>query len=553
MSRNTLEAIQAAKDAYQRGAWADATRLFLRADAECDLAIDDLEALAWAAGISAQDRVMLATLERLYAHHCAGNNHEECARAAFWCGLRNMLIGEVGLGAGWLQRASKHAEQTSPDCVQRGYLLLPQVYMHRAKGAYDAAIDVADKAIAIGENGGDPDLIALAGSIKGGILFRLGRIDEGYIPIDEAMLLANSQRLSPIVSGVVYCEIVASCCRVLEMVRAREWTAILTDWCRRNPQAKAFNGVCQVHRAEVLQLEGNWREAFAEAERAGHGLSGTTERTAMANAAYRRGEILRLRGEFEKSDAEYRLAGEIGIDPQPGLALLRLAQGRRDEALAAIRRALETAGDIPQKTALLPASIEILIACGELDQAERLCGEMSDIAELFGTEILARVADQAHGSLALARGEFGRAVAVQTRALRYWSEFGAPYLVARLRVDIARGCAELGDSEAAARDLDAAEKIFQDLGAAPDLARIHEIRTGPKATRADNLTARERQVLSLVADGSTNREIAEELRLSPKTVNRHVENIFGKLGVSSRAAAVAKALAIGSIDTRGNR
>jgi hypothetical protein len=176
-----------------------------------------------------------------------------------------MQMGEVGLGAGWLQRAARHAEQTSPDCVQRGYLLLPQVYMHRGKGAYEAAIEIADRAIAIGENRDEPDLIALAGSMKGGILFRLGRIDEGYVPIDEAMVLANSQRLSPVVSGVVYCEIVGSCCRVLEMVRAREWTAILTDWCRRNPQAKAFNGVCQVHRAEVLQLEGNWSEAFAEA------------------------------------------------------------------------------------------------------------------------------------------------------------------------------------------------------------------------------------------------------------------------------------------------
>jgi ATP/maltotriose-dependent transcriptional regulator MalT len=267
----------------------------------------------------------------------------------------------------------------------------------------------------------------------------------------------------------------------------------------------------------------------------------------MANAAYRRGEILRLRGEFEKSDAEYRLAGEIGIDPQPGLALLCLAQGRHDEASAAIRRAMETAGDMSRKAALLPAGIEILIACGDLEAAERLCGELSDIAALFQTEILARVADQGHGSLALARGEPGHAVAALSRARRYWSEFGAPYLAARLRVDIGRGYAELGDSESAGREFGAAEKIFEGLGAAPDLARIREVRTGSKSIGADNLTSRERQVLSLVADGGTNREIAGELRLSPKTVDRHVENIFGKLGVSSRAAAVAKALKTGSI------
>ena len=147
----------------------------------------------------------------------------------------------------------------------------------------------------------------------------------------------------------------------------------------------------------------------------------------------------------------------------------------------------------------------------------------------------------------MARGEFGPAVAALTRARRYWSEFGAPYLVARLRVDIARGCAELGDSESAERELEAAERIFRDLGAEPDLARIREIWTRSKALEVDNLTTRERQVLSLVADGSTNREIAAELRLSPKTVNRHVENILGKLEVSSRAAAVAKALKTGSI------
>ncbi len=537
----------AARDAYRRGAWADATDLFLRADAETGLEIDDLGALVWAAGISARDQEMLAGLERVYAHHADRGDHEECARAAFWSGLRNMLIGEVGLGSGWLQRAAKHAEQTSPDCVQRGYLLLPQVFMHRGKGDYEAAVKIADAAIAIGEKAGEPDLIALAGSVKGGVLFRLGRIHEGYVPIDEAMVLASSERLSPLVCGVVYCEIVSSCCRVLEMVRAREWTAVLDDWCRRNPQAKAFNGVCQVHRAEVLQLEGNWTEAFAEAERAGDGLEGTAEQTALATAAYRRGEILRLRGAFAASEREYRLAGEIAIDPQPGLALLRLAQGRPDEAAAMIRRALETAGDMPRKTALLPAAIEILIACGDLDVAEGLCGEMSGIAERFGTEILARVSDQARGSLALARGEFGDAVAALTRARRYWSEFGAPYLVARLRVAIAQGCAALGDTESAELELDAAEKLFRALGAEPDLARVRALRTGKAGGEAGTLTEREREVLRMMAEGGSNREIAGQLGLSPKTVNRHAENIFDKLGVSSRAAAVARALKAGVI------
>lgn len=547
MSQNLLKTLEAARDAYQQRAWGDATELFLRADDEVGLEIDDLESLVWAAGISAQDREMLAALERVYAHHSAKEDHEECARSAFWSGLRYMLIGEVGLGSGWLQRAAKHAEQTAPDCVQRGYLLLPQIHMQRGKGEYEAAIEIADTAITIGEKGSEPDLIALAGSMKGGLLFRLGRIDEGYVPIDEAMLLANGERLSPLVSGVVYCEIVASCCRVLEMERAREWTAILNDWCRRNPQAKAFNGVCQVHRAEVLQLEGHWSEALAETERAGQGLKGTTEQTALANAAYRRGEILRLRGEFEESESQYRLAGEIAIDPQPGLALLRLAQGQHKEAATMIRRALNTAGDLPRKTTLLPAGIEIFIACGDLRIAESLCNEMKEIADRFGTEILARVADQGCGALALARCEFADAVAALNRARHYWSAFGAPYLVARLRADVAQGYFGLGDVESAEMELAAAEKLFRQLGAEPDLAHIRTIRTGNQAAGGDILTAREREVLSLMADGGSNRKIAGQLGLSPKTVNRHVENIFNKLGVSSRAAAVAKALKTGMI------
>lgn len=212
-----------------------------------------------------------------------------------------------------------------------------------------------------------------------------------------------------------------------------------------------------------------------------------------------------------------------------------------------IRRALETAGDMPRKMALLPAGIEIFITCGDLDTAASLCSDMKTIAESFGTEILARVADQGCGMLALARCDFVEAVAALTRARRYWSDFGAPYLVARLRIDIARGCAGLGDPESAEMEFNAAEKLLRELGAEPDLARIRTIRSRERASDSTLLTAREREVLELMADGGSNRAIAEELGLSPKTVNRHVENIFNKLGVSSRAAAVAVALKTGAI------
>lgn len=539
--------LRTARQAYALRAWADATEMFLAADADAPLAPEDLEALVWAAAVAARDQAMLDALERLYAHYEAVGDHEQCARTAFWSGLRNMMIGEVSRGSGWLQRAGAHAEKTGPDCVQRGYLLLPKVLMHRGRGALEDAVGIADEAIAIGQAAGEHDLVALAGGLKGGVLFRLGRIEEGYGPIDETMLLATGGRLSPVVTGIVYCEIVSACCRVQEMVRAREWTEVLNDWCRRNPQARAFNGVCQVHRAEVLQLEGNWTEAYAEAERAGEGLQGTTEQTAMATAAYRRGEIHRLRGTFGEAEAEYRRADEIGIDPQPGLSLLRLAEGRTDDAAAMICRVIDRTEDMPKRAALLPAGIEILTAAGALDAAADLCAEMTRIADVFGTEILARVADQCRGILALARGDHGPALAVLDRARRYWSTFGAPYLDARLRLDIARLHLALGDRDSAETELEAAERLLLSLGAGPDLDRLRALRGQAAAGGAAGLTGREREVLARMAEGRTNRRIAEELGLSPKTVNRHVENIFNKLGVASRAAAVARALRSGAI------
>lgn len=537
----------AARAAYENGAWADATDLFLTADAEAPLGSDDLDALVWAAAVAARDQEMLDALERLYDRYEAEGNHEECARTAFWSGLRSMMIGEVSLGGAWLQRAGTHAEHTPPDCVQRGYLLLPQVLTHRLKGALDDALEIADAAIGMGKTAGEFDLVALAGSLKGGLLFRLGRIEEGYAPIDETMLLATSGKLSPVVTGVVYCEIVGACCRVQEMVRAREWTAVLNAWCQRNPQARAFNGVCQVHRAEVLQLEGKLNEAYAEAEKAGEGLQGTTEQTAIATAAYRRGEIHRLKGRFALADAEYRRADEIGIDPQPGLALLRLAEGRMDEAARMIRRAIENAGAMPERAALLPAGVEILAASGAIEDAAPLCVEMSHIADTFENEILARVADQCRGILELAQGDPEAALAPLERARRYWSIFGAPYLDARLRLDIARGHLALGDQARARTDLDAAEKLLRALEAKPDLDRLASLRGGRPSAGAAALTAREREVLARMAEGLTNREIAAELDVSPKTVNRHSENIFNKLGVASRAAAVAHALKAGVI------
>ena len=462
-------------------------------------------------------------------------------------GSVNALRAElIAAGIRTPERRHRSGRTSGGTAFSRGklYLLLPQIQMHRSKGAFDAALDAANRAIETGQREDEPDLVALARCLKGGILLGLGRIAEGLAPIDETMLLASDGRLSPLVCAVVYCDVISACCRAQEMVRAREWTAELTAWCVRNPQARAFNGQCLVHRAEIMQLEGDWAGALEEAREASAHLEGTNERTAMASAAYRRGEICRLQGRVAEAEEHYRGASDLGRDPQPGLALLLLAEGESNDAGAMILRAVETAADdLLAQAALLPACVEILVAAGALDRAAEAVGRLRGIAEKFDTEMLAILVDQAQGSLDCATGNTGAAIALLSKVRNFWADLGAPYLAARLRTVIAGGYAALGDAESAQIEMTAAEEVFRRLGAEPDLAAVRAFRRGDGGRNL--LTPREREVLARLAEGLTNRETAEAMSLSAKTVNRHVENIFNKIGVSSRAAAVAKAIKAG--------
>jgi DNA-binding NarL/FixJ family response regulator len=256
-------------------------------------------------------------------------------------------------------------------------------------------------------------------------------------------------------------------------------------------------------------------------------------------AFYQRAELHRLRGEFAQAEEAYRQASECGRIPQPGLALLRLAQGRVDAASAAMRRVVEEAGDRVTRCQVLAAYVDIMLVTGDVDAARAAADELSQIAADLGAPLLR--AAHAHGAVLLAEGETRAAVDALRQACRAWAELDAPYEGARSRVLAGLACQELGDDDTAEMDLDAARQVFQQLGAAPDLARVEHLApaAGPRA--AGGLTGREVQVLVLVARGKTNREIATELVISEYTVRRHLQNVFAKLGVSSRAAATAYA------------
>ncbi|HEU4398330.1 MAG TPA: response regulator transcription factor, partial [Actinomycetota bacterium] len=358
---------------------------------------------------------------------------------------------------------------------------------------------------------------------------------------DEAMVAVVAGEVSPVVVGTVYCSMLDACQEILEWRRAHEWTEALTAWCGKQPDMVTFSGRCLVHRAEILHLHGAWPEAVEEARRAGERLAHAADSYATGAAFYRQGEVYRVLGDFTAAEDAYQQASRSGVEPQPGLALLRLAQGRTDAAQAASRRVVAETTEGFRRAKLLPAQVEIMLAVGEIEAAADAADELTGIAKRYNTPALRAVADHARGAVLFAQGDARAAVVALRAAGQVWRELDAPYEAARVRELVGLGCRALGDEEAAAMELDAARGVFAQLGATPDLARLDTLDRREAASRSHGLTPRELQVLRLLAAGKTNHAIASDLVLAEKTVDRHVSNLYTKLGVSSRAAATAYA------------
>lgn len=539
--RNTSTHLARGREAHERRDWDTAFTCLLRADEAAPLAVADRERLAEAAYLVGRDDEYLAALERLQQDHLAAGNAEAAARCSFWSGLKLMFRGDAGQATGQFARARRLVEQR--DSVEHGYLGLVTFEERLAAGDQQGAHDSAAEAAAIGERFGDPDLVACARHLQGKALLLAGRVEAGLPLLDEAMVAVTAGELSPIVTGLVYCNVIDVCQQVYEQARAREWTEALAAWCGRQPTLIAFTTTCLVHRAELFRLQGAWPDAIAEARRACERSSSGAERKAPAAAFYQQGEVHRLRGEFEEAEEAYEQASRGGWDPQPGFALLRLAEGRGDQAAAAIRRVLGAVTRPLARARLLPAAVEILTEAGAVEDAEAACGELESIAARFHTPVLAALAAEARGTLALATGQPEDALAPLGEARAHWQQMVAPYMTARVRVRLGLASRALGDEDGTRLELNAARSAFEQLGAAPDVARVDRLAdarpSGPRA--AGTLTRRELQVLRLVATGQTNKAIAAELKLSERTVERHLSNIFTKLDVSSRAAATAHA------------
>jgi DNA-binding CsgD family transcriptional regulator len=530
--------LEQGRASYARRAWAHAYEALSTADRTTSLEPADLVLLATSAYLVGRVDEYHDAMHRAHEAYLDLGEPLRAARCAFFSGVNYATHGELARASGWLSRAQRIVEREGRDCAERGYLLLPVGMQSEATGDFDAAEQAAGAAADLGERFGDSDLLSLALHIQGRALIKRGEVVRGLALLDEAMLRVTAGELSPIVTGVVYCGVIAGCEAVYELRRAREWTDALAGWCDEQPELVAFGGRCLAHRAEIMKLHGAWEKALEEAARAREGADRAANPAAAGEALYVQGELHRLQGRAGAAEEAYREAHGHGREPQPGLALLRLAQGDADAASAALRRALAETSEALARARLLPAYVQVALAVGDDVAAREAAAELAETAKRYGSAMLRAGAEEAKGTVALRDGGASEALVSLREACRTFQELEAPYECARTRVLIALACRELGDGESAELELTAAKTTFVRLDARPDVERLESL-ARPEAAPPHGLTRRELEVLRLVAAGKSNREIASVLVVSEHTVARHVQNILGKLRVSSRTAAAA--------------
>lgn len=537
------DALALGRRAFADWRWRVAFDRLSAADRDAGLEPEDLERLGDAAYLVGDEDSAVAAWTRA---HKAFAGRDECLRAArlgFWLSLALLLGGKQAQSSGWLSRTQRMLVGREGECSEHGLVLVVRGLFSMFKGDAEEARVLFEQATALGERFRNTDLLACSVLSHGQALIQMQRTDEGIRLLDESMVAVTSGQVSPIMAGVIYCAVIITCERACDLQRAHEWTVALDEWCRSQPELVAFRGQCLVHRSEVMRFKGDWVAARAESERACELLSDRS-RTLLGRALYQQGELHRLTGELDRADEAYRRAGEQGFEPQPGVSLLRLAQGKPRAAVASIRRVQNEAssqqgpGAGLQRIKILGPFAEIMLATGELEPARAAADELVVIARKMEVPFVTAVAAHTTGALLLACGDAESALMPLREGWTVWQKLDAPYEAARVRVLIGRACRQLGDTDTERLHLDAAAEVFERLGAAPDLAGLRgDAPAGGGAVAG--LSKRERQVLALVALGKTNHQIADKLGISEHTVARHLSNIFDKLGVNSRTAASA--------------
>ncbi|CAN5495522.1 hypothetical protein BH23BAC1_BH23BAC1_47090 [soil metagenome] len=522
--------------------WSEVYTKLLDADKEKPLESEDLYTLALAAYLTGRDSEGIDILARAHHQFLSGGNIRRAALCGFWIGMLLMFKGERARSSGWFSRVNRLIEDFHHDCVEKGLLLVPVALQFLMKGDAGKAHATFKQAADMGETFNDPDLKTLSRLGCGQALVMQGNIPEGTSMLDEAMVAVESDEVSPIVVGIVYCAVIETCQKIFDLRRAQEWTSVLSQWCESQPDLVPFRGQCLIRRSQIMHLHGEWPEALDEMQRACQILSQPPGEPAAGEAYYQLAELYRLQGDNIHAEKMYLEANKWGRKPQPGLAQLRLAQGQKDAAKISINNALNEAKNTFSRIRILPAYIEIMLTDGYSQEVQSAADELAAIAEKFKTPYIQAVSAHSRGTVLLSRGDAHAALKVLRQAYSFWNELDIPYEVARVRLLTGIAYKKAGDEDSAAMEMAAAQWTFRELNAIPDLTRTNSLIKADTGGDLHGLTLREHQVLRLVAAGDTNKSIASKLFISERTVERHMSNIFNKLDVTSRTAASTYAL-----------
>jgi DNA-binding CsgD family transcriptional regulator len=459
----------------------------------------------------------------------------QAGQCAVWLYEHYCFKAQPAIASGWLQRA-RRALDGDPECSEHGALALREAEAAHGRGQLDQAAVVARQTVDLARRLESTDLEAEALQTLARVLIDLGRVQEGLAHFDEAMLFAIEGRLGPYSTGKVYCSLISACEELGDLSRAAEWTDATSRWACDHPFA-VFPGICRVHRASALSWRGQLALAETEATKACAEL--VTIHLPNAGAAFAEvGDIRRRLGDLVGAEAAFAKSEELCGRTCPGVALLRLAQGHTDAAVRIITGCLrDAAWNRLARARMLPAHVQISIAAGDLATAKTSADELDAIAVEVDTTLFHAFALLARGRVLLAEQDHSGAAVRLRDALALWKALGVPYEVASTATLLGHALRQGGDDEAARASFTAAGALFEEIGARLDARLTRDFHSVARAPAG--LTAREVDVLQLLAAGHTNKDIASHLFLSQKTVSRHLSNIFAKLGVSSRSGATA--------------
>ena len=538
MAGNKLEL---ARQLFRKHKWSQSFTHFLSADEDKNTPLEpgDLKYMAITAYLIGKENASSEIWSRAFNQYLEQSNVEQAARCAFWLGFQWMMKGQHARGGGWIARAQRLLEDNHQEGAAWGLLQIPSALRCLGEGKNEEAYELFTHAEELGTRFGNPELKTLACMGRGQALIRLGDIENGVALLDEAMIYLDTEELSPVVVGIVYCAVIETCREIYDLQRAQEWTEVLNEWCSAQTDLVPYRGQCLIRRAEIMQLHGAWKTALKETGRACARLTQPPGEPAAGEAYYLKGELHRLQGNFTQAEEAYQQASQWGRQTQPGLALLRLAEGKLDQCKAAIERVYEEIKGRIARSRILPAYIEIMLAMHEIEKAHDAVDELSEITDAIGAPFLQGLSLSHRGAVLIAKNEPSDALVTLRNAHKKWIDLDAPYELARTKVLISQACHQLGDTDTAQIELEAAHSIFQQLGAQPDLDNINAENREIEKEKVLGLTSRELQVLQLMASGKTNKAIAKELFISRRTVDRHISNIFNKLGVNSRTAATS--------------